>query len=179
MHISPINNSYSKLQSKTNFQTTSFKGTKQILQPINPKELKSDGAKLLYAKIQKYLKLIGKVGCVKDVPLSKYDDSFLSINKSVDKTNIKVTTKRNMNFIDAIFNKDGQMTVGDIGCFHFERSKKNKRIIKTPLGNYTPHGYDDRKWGLVDDGSIDNSSKDNPLLELFLEFARLHTLIFK
>lgn len=181
MLISPINCTIPhSVQKKTISmpQAINFQASKH-LQPINPSSFKNDSTRILYTKIKKYLQLLGSIGKIKDIPLSKSGDIFLSINKDIDKTNIRVTTNNCKNFIDANFNKDGQMTIGDIGNFHFERSNKNKRIIQTPYGDYTPHGYDDRKWGLTDDGSIEYVSKDDPLLEIFLEFARLYTSIFK
>ena len=115
----------------------------------------------------------------KDVPLTKYDDVFLSINKGIDKTKIKLTTKNDTPLIKANFDKDGQMIVGDMGEFHFERTNKNKRTLATPYGTYKPHGYNDKEWGLSDNLLRFEECKDNPIFELFLELTRLYTSIFK
>lgn len=183
MLISSIKlNSYNnnQINNKNTFkpQYTNFLGLKK-LQPIDTNAFKTDGAMILYAKIKRYLQIIGNAGSVKDVPLTKYDDVFLSINKGIDKTKIKLTTKNDTPLIKANFDKDGQMIVGDMGEFHFERTNKNKRTLATPYGTYKPHGYNDKEWGLSDNLLRFEECKDNPIFELFLELTRLYTSIFK
>lgn len=178
MQILSINNSYNKFQLKTKFKSPNFKGTKQMLQPLNTDSFKTEGAKVLCAKIRKYLQILGKSGSVKDVPFSKCDDAFLSID-GIDKTNIKITTKGDKPLIKANFNKDGQMMIGDMGYFHFERTNRNKRTLATPYGTYKPHGYNDKEWGLSDNLLRLEEYEDNPIFEVFLELTRLYTSIFK
>ena len=181
MLISPLNRmTYNYNQTKTisKPKTINFLAAKH-LQPIDPNSFKSNDTKTIYEKIKKYLRIIGNSGKVENVPLNKTDDIFLSIKKDTDRTNMHISTSDPQRFIDATFNKDGQMTLGDAACLHFERSGKNKRIIRSPYGDYTPQGIDDRRWGVSDVGVVTNNYLKDPLFELFLEFARLYTSIYK
>ena len=188
MLISPINyNSYRsyKIQPNIKTQAVNFQGIKN-LQAIDINSFKNDGTKLLYGKIKKYLQIIGNIGKVENVPLNKSDGIFLSINKNTDKTNILIKNEYDQNLMNANFNKDGQMTVGDLEEFHFERTGKNKRTIQTPYATLKPHGYDDREFGSSALKIIAYTSPEKDayyprlsLYELFMEFARLHTSIFK
>lgn len=201
MLISPVNcNSYrgNKTQHKIKAQAVNFQGAKN-LQAIDINSFKDDGAKLLYGKIKKYLQIIGNSGKVENVPLNKSGDMFLSINKninSVNKTKILIKNKNNECLMNANFNKDGQMTVGDFADIHFERTDRNKRTMycseKRKITTYyesrflSPHGYDDREFGFLSSEKSDyitpsakNGSSKASLFELFIEFARLHTSIFK
>lgn len=179
MLISPVNyNVYrnNKIQSNVKTQTVNFQGQKN-LQAVDLNSFKNDGTKLLYGKIKKYLQIIGDIGKIENVPLNKTNDAFLSIDKNIDKTNILIKTNNDKNLMNMIFNKDGQMTIGDFNTFHFERTGKNRRTLRTSQATLTPHGYDDREFGLT---KIDTMGyKKNPLFELFMEFARLHVSIFK
>lgn len=183
MLISSIKyNSYNRNQTnKRNvltLQNVNFFGAKK-LQPIDTNAFKTDGAKILYAKIKRYLQIIGNAGSVKDIPLTKYGDVFLSIDKGIDKTKINIAAKNDISLVKANFNKDGQMIVGDMGEFHFERTNKNKRTLATSYGTYKPHGYNDKEWGMPDSLLRLAGCEDNPIFEVFLELTRLYTSIFK
>ena len=179
MLISPINyNSYhsNKIQPNIKTQTVNFQGHKN-LQAINLNSLKNDSTKLLYGKIKKYLQIIGDIGKVENVSLNKAGNTFLSINKNIDKTKILIKTNNDKFLMNLNFNKDGQMTLGDFDDFHFERTNRNHRTLRTSQTTLTPHGYDDKEFGLTDLDTI--SYTNNPLFELFMELARLHVSIFK
>lgn len=179
MLISPVNyNVYrsNKIQSNIKTQTVNFQGQK-ILQAVDLNSFKNDGTKLLYGKIKKYLQIIGDIGKIENVPLNKADETFLSIYKNIDKTKILVKTDNDNVLMNMNFNKDGQMTIGDFDAFHFERTGRNHRTLRTSRMTLTPHGYDDREFGLTEIDKIGYSN--DPLFELFMEFARLHVSIFK
>ena len=188
MFISRINyNSYrsNNVQARTKTQSVNFQGAKN-LQPIDINSFKKDGTKLLYGKIKKYLQIIGNIGKIENITLNKSEGIYLSINKNIDKTNILIKNENNQNLMNANFNKDGQMIVGDLGGFHFERTGKNKRTLQTPRATYSPHGYDDREFGssaldimVCTPADEKNYAPYRSLYELFIEFTRLHTSIFK
>lgn len=102
----------------------------------------------------------------------------------------EIKSDKNHLLLEAIFNEDGQMINGRFPYKNltFERYGANIRRIKCYDKQYTPVADNDREWdcaGRRISGSceyINRAEDDNSVggaFELFIEFARLYTSIFK
>lgn len=206
------NNNFNRKQNISNIQNISFQGIKPQLSAISTDAFNSESTKKLYSKIQKYFQLIGKEGSIKDKKLLQEQTQYfsskppfiiktetdicLSINKREKNSNIQLyrkfsdSQKNNALILDAILDKNGQMTDGHFfaegDSLYFERDKRNLRRMQGPFGRiYMPLGSNDREWSYFGD-KISPSDKAKYVqfgdsvqsaYEIFLELARLKTVI--
>lgn len=201
MQITPISyNTYNLNQMKSrnisNVSKVNFYGVKQKLIPVNTDSFKTETAKKIYAKIQKYLQLVGREGSIKNVKIinentTNYEsDILLSINKTLNNSKLRLSQKYNgdssdITLLEANFNKDGQMILGDLPSenLHFERTNPNIRRITDNEYTYLPIGKSDKDWD-ANGKRIKNivpvmDYADDGAYEIFMELARLNTSILK
>ena len=192
---------FSRKQNLSNISDISFQGGQQQLTAISADAFKTESAKKLYAKIQRYFQLIGKVGNIKDVKLfhektqhhsPRYpfiidteSDVFLSINRGSKNSRMKLSRKYTDNkkpdeaILDVTLDKNGQMVNGYLTerSLFFERSNRNLRRIHSDFEKtYLPVGGNDREWNYLGDRiSLDQVSdySNQGAFEIFLELARL------
>ena len=171
-----INYSNYNKQNILNNAEINFSGAKQKLVPISSDSFKSESAKKLYSKIQRYFQTIGESGSVKDVKLmneklrefhSDYPYMFnnvdadvcLSINKGDRNSNIKLyhkyqnAQKKDVPIFNATIDKNGQMFVGEFfpKNLMFERNGKNIRRMYSNFSEdkYLPIGNSDKEWSCL------------------------------
>ena len=151
MQVQRVQSSYNNYNKRNIYNTSSigFKGGKQQLISITADSFSSEYTKKLYSKIQKYFKLIGDSGNLKEVKLlhekkhyriSKMpyiidvdSDVCLSVNKGDRNSNLKLyhkfsDVKKNDELIfDITLDKNGQMIQGQFIPEHlsFVRDKGN------------------------------------------------------
>lgn len=176
---SNYNNRFTNFNRNQNISSTNnigFQGGKQQLVAISADSFKSESAKKLYTKIQRYFKLIGDYGSIKDTKLfsetindfmykppfmTKVEaDVCLSINKGDKNSNIKLyhkysNIKKNDDVIfEATLDKNGQMISGHFlpaDNLVFERDKRNTRRMRSNFSGDTflPVGGNDREWSCL------------------------------
>ncbi len=184
--------------------TSNKNGSRIEFIPINEDSLCTKTGVKLLKKIKLYLQRIGKEGKVPEVTVHTeterlFDNGFydvdsktlLSMNKGANTTHLCLTKKYSNEtnssvLLDAIFDKNGQMEKGRCPShgLSFERGGRNIRRMKRHNDNYMPISGNDREWDCCGNRlpSVTKSNKDDAnagCYELFLEFARLYTSIFK
>ncbi len=195
MQILAINkNNYNtnnlKTLNKTNSKSTSFGTRKMTLEPVDVNSFKSDITKIIYNKIQKYTKLLGQEGSVKDVKVFKDEDFIrLSINKTSNNTKITLYDKelesqnKSSAILEANLDNCGQMILGILpnDNLWFERTKTtNVRRIHDRFNTYLPAGYNDREWSLsVKSYAPKTDNVYHSAFEIFMQLARLNTSVLK
>lgn len=197
MQITPVSfnyNNYNQMK-LSNVSSINFQGLPQKLIPVDSNSFSTEFAPKLYSKMKKYFHVIGSEGSIKNVKIlnGNYEtyepDVFLSINKNPNKSKIRLSLKYNgkgdFTLLDAIFNKDGQMVLGELpdDSLHFERSNRNIRRLVHNNCTYLPVGKSDKDWDangrrIRSNLPIDNCVKDGAY-EIFMELARLNTSILK
>lgn len=203
MRINPISYSYNnlnKIKSK-NASEVNFHGAKQKLISVNTDSFRTENAKKIYSKIQKYLKLLNKEGSIKNVKILhenrngkelyvlRESDILLSINRSPDNFKLKLSQKyddysHESTLLEANFDKNGQMFLGDYfeTQLHFERTNSNIRRMTSQGETYFPVGQNDKEWRsnvrTIGTTSLIDCASDG-VYEIFLELARLYTSILK
>ena len=127
-------------------------------------------------------------------------DAFvlMSMKKEKDITHLNLRrkysdTSKGIILLDAQFNKDGQMVKGKFppDDLFFERQKSNlRRLSGSETSNFIPVGSNDKEWSHIS-GLLPKTSNKSFLktyysddsacgaYEIFMEFARLYTSIFK
>ncbi len=123
--------------------------------------------------------------------LLQYSMSRLKINLHLTLTRKDSDIKRSYLLLDAVFDKSGQMINGKFPFKNltFERQgAKNIRRMKDSENQYLSVAGNDREWDCFGTritsscSCIRSADDDNAVggaFELFMEFARLHTSIFK
>lgn len=163
---------YAKKQNILNNSNISFQSGNAKLAAISADSFKSECAKKIYSKIQRYFQIIGNGGSVKDVKLlhekihdfsSKPPyvfnvdaDVCLSITKNDRNSTIKLyhkflnSKKNDALILNASLDKNGQMFKGEFFPENlvFERDGKNiRRMYSNFKGDkYIPVGDNDREW---------------------------------
>lgn len=209
MQVQRIQSSYNNYNKRNIYNTSSigFKGGKQQLISISADSFSSEYTKKLYSKIQKYFKLIGNSGNLKEVKLlhekkqcctSKMPyiidvdaDVCLSVNKGDRNSNLKLyhkfsDVKKNDELIfDVTLDKNGQMIQGQFipEPLSFVREKGNvRRMYSAYRGDsYLPVGGNDREWSCLGRKNLSSTTliddSDKSAFEIFIELARLKTSI--
>lgn len=213
MKIAPVtfrvcNYNQTEPKNSFGFSKVNFQAVKPELIPVLTDSFKTETAKKLYTKIQKFLKLIGDSGSIKDVKILSEEgiyynhrinnefyskaDIFLSINKNIDTSNLYLLQKYPENpkgviLLDATFNKAGQMVKGYFPpeYLYFERNcAKGANVRRMGYCNsdskLLPIGGNDREWhGWLPNRVLNHDNSTAGAYEIFIEFARLYTSIFK
>ena len=209
MQVQRIQSSYNNYNKRNIYNTSSigFKGGKQQLISITADSFSSEYTKKLYSKIQKYFKLIGDSGNLKEVKLlhekkhyrtSKMpyiidvdSDVCLSVNKGDRNSNLKLyhkfsDVKKNDELIfDVTLDKNGQMIHGQFfpHTVSFVRDKGNvRRMYSATRGDsYLPVGGNDREWSCLGRKNLSSTTliddSDKSAFDIFIELARLKTSI--
>lgn len=196
MQIIPVGyRAYNSNQMKSkNVSSVNFNGVNQKLIPVNVDSFKTETAQKMYSKIQKYFQLIGREGSMKNIKIMDGDiacyesDVILSINKTIDKSKIRLAKKcydneDGITILEATFNKDGQMVLGELpsATLHFERTKPNVRRMRDDSFTYLPMRQNDKEWsanGRKPHG-IFYFKDDSDAYDIFIELGRLNTSILK
>ena len=209
MQVQRIQSSYNNNNKRNIYNTSSigFKGGKQQLISITADSFSSEYTKKLYSKIQKYFKLIGDMGNIKEVKLlhekkhyhiSKMpyiidvdSDVCLSVNKGDRNSNLKLyhkfsDVKKNDELIfEVTLDKNGQMIQGQFfpEPLSFVREKGNVRRIYSAFSgdSYLPVGGNDREWSCLGGKNLSSTTliddSDKSAFDIFIELARLKTSI--
>ena len=205
MRVPAVQNIYNKRN--INGSSIGFQGGKQQLIAISADSFSSEYTKNLYSKIQKYFRMVGESGSIKEVKLLHEKkrccisdepylidvdaDVCLSVNKGDRNSNLKLyhkfsDGKRNDELMfDITLDKNGQMIRGQFfpDALFFERDKKNiRRMYSGFRGNlYLPVGGNDREWsGIGKEGLSSHiliDDSEKSAFEIFIELARLKTTI--
>lgn len=184
-----------------------FQANAQRLTALSADSFKSESAKLIFLKVQKYYKLLGEYGNIKDVKIlheklhslssrqpcenNVEADLCLEISKMERNSNLKLyhqyinSKKKNVVVLDATFNKNGQMINGAFlpaENLLFERSNNNARQMYSNFHKafYSPNRNRGKDWLYL--GSALSSDKlieesEKGVFEIFLELAKLRTSI--
>jgi hypothetical protein len=177
MQIQKVQNNFNRKQNISNVRNINFQAGKSQLVAVSSDSFKSECAKKLYSKIQRYFQLIGESGSIKDkkilqekasVCLSKPPyiievdaDVCLSINKGERNSTIKLYHKysdskyKDATILEATLDKNGQMFSGrflPVKTLNFERDKRNtRRMFSHYTGiTYMPVGGNDKDWSCLD-----------------------------
>ena len=209
MKVQAINNNYSNYNKRNTYNSSGigFQGGRQKLIAITADSFSSEYTKNLYSKIQKYFRMIGESGNIKEVKLLhekkqcsiskepymiKLDaDVCLSVNKGERNSNIKLyhkfsDGKRNDEpMFDVTLDKNGQMVRGQFfpDALSFERGKRNVRRMYSGLSGdlYLPVGDNDREWSCLGKENLSShiliDDSEKSAFEIFIELARLKTSI--
>jgi hypothetical protein len=180
MQVQRVQNNYinttGRKQYIQNIQNIGFQGGKQQLIAISADSFKSESAKKLCLKMQRYFQMIGKSGSIKDTKLlhekthyfsskSPYiieseADVCLSINKGEKNSKIKLyhkyadPQKSDDAILDVTLDKNDQMVNGHFlpQSLFFERSSKNLRRMHSAFEKtYLPVGGNDKEWSYLGD----------------------------
>lgn len=170
MTFKPLNSSQSNLSGISNSASVDFRAKKLQFVSVSPVDFKKEASKKLYSNIQKFIKLVGDSGSIKDAVImrekgryfnSKTIDFFdadanilLSINKTKDNMHLNLKrkyseTSKGVVLLDATFNKDGQMVQGKFPLenMNFERYGANvRRMVRDNGTVYKPVDGNDREW---------------------------------
>ena len=183
-------------------RTDSFeKESSKILYSKIHKYLKliEDGGKIENVKVMRDKWINGNYYTNKNPHFYEEADIYLSMNKNEKNTTIRLSrevpnSSDKTIFFETLFNNNGQMIQGSLNIenyLNFERSGSNIRRISNPSGTYLPLATNDRVWKSLIGTRFYSSSADwvyGPIkednsaggaFEIFIEFARHSTSIFK
>ena len=206
MRVQAIYNSYNNYNKRNiNVSSIGFQGGKQKLIAISADSFSSEYTKNLYSEIQKYFRLVGESGNIKEVKLLHEKkhcciphepymvdvdaDVCLSVNKGDRNSNLKLYHKfsdgkrNNELMFDITLDKNGQMIRGQFlpETLLFNRDKGNiRRMYSSVRGvSYMPVGGNDREWSCLGRKNLSSTTliddSEKSAFEMFIEFARLKT----
>lgn len=164
--------------------TTSEDNTPKLI-PISADSFTGETTKKLFKKIQKYVKLAGLNGSIKDAKIMSEegysagrDSTYSQIKKSADivlsvnridgdlhltlgRNNLD--NSRNFTLFDVLFDKNGQMKEGKLPLerISFNRYGANVRRLKKQGMQFLPVGENDREWSNTAGTIISPSSDSN------------------
>lgn len=165
-----LNTNQKKIQRQPNKYPVNFGAAKPQLTQIIPGEFRTETAKKLYSKIQKYIQLICSSGNIQNVRIMTEDGHYfnektldffdtkgnilLSVTKNNENTHININrkysdTSKGIILLDALFDKNGQMIKGrfPLDKLIFERTGANVRRMKRSDGTiFMPVKGNDREW---------------------------------